>query len=309
MTLNKDITVKFEDDSFEGSGYRTWIKMEQVSISETSNTADLYDIFQMMGSAASGLTSRSYTPEGLDYVRFQGNNILIDLDFWVFPSDLDLAYSLKINQGTISGKSFEDVPKTGNIVVPLSRQVQLEYLINEASASLSWETPVYNDIGNVLANPEIIIDGPYIEFDQKVFGIIRANIAAKGYRYTATLSFPKTEQEDVSWMIRDQTTFASIKNVKASVICSYKDENGKSKEEVLTLKIPGIVADLLESCPGQVTAYHDPCFWSDDPWACHDNEKAYTTRIYYSTCDGEILDTIRSDGKPVSDEYIDSWRK
>lgn len=292
MTLNINTSINFSDDSL--SSYNTWIKMEQVPVSETTETANLYDIFQMMSSAAGGLTSRIYKPDTLDYVSFQGNNILIKLDFWVFPSSLDLGYSLKINNGTISTKTYEDVSKTGNVVVPLSKKVQMEYLINEASASLEWESTVYNKFGNVLSNPEIIIDGPYIEFEEEVFGIIRADVEAKGYRYTATLSFPKSEQEDVSYMIKDQTNFSSITNVDCSVICTYLDDSGEVQEEVLTLKIPDIVSDILEACPGKNTSYHDPCFFSDDPNACEENKEAYTTTYYYSTCDGEILDIVRT---------------
>lgn len=292
MSLSTSMTVNFVDRAL--SQYSTWVKMEQEPISETGDTANLYDIFQMIGQAAGGLSSKFYTPD-IDNVRFVGGTIYIDLDFWVFPSSLDLAYSLSINQGDIGSKGFEEVSKSGNIVVPLTSELQMPYLVT-GDSELAWETPVYDSLGNLLESPEITIEGPYITFPQDVFGILRANIKAQGYKYTATLSFPKAYPEDVIGVIKDQTQFSSIKNVSCTVICSFQDEeSGETMQETLTLEVPDIIADLLGTCPSGNTSYHDPCFFSDDP-DCEEKESAYVTRIYYSTCDGEIITTIRSDG-------------
>ncbi len=280
--------------SFAGNTYADddiWVKMEQEEVSETAENANLSDIFQMLGRSASGLTAFSYRPPGMSYVVYTHSLITVDIDFWVFPSDLDLAYSLSINQGTLSSKTYDEVEKVGNIVVPLSDQIQMPYLLNENASSLGWETPVYNSLGEVLDSVPLVIDGAYITFLEDVFGVIRARFFAKGYRYTATLTFPKSPdgRAQLRGLINNQSSFTSIVNIACTVICTFIDENGNTQEEVLELKIPSAVADLLAECPSTGEIVADP-----RPDVAEEDIPTYITTYYYSTCTGEIISTERS---------------
>ncbi len=271
-----------------------WVKMEQEVIPETSLDANLFDIFQMINRSASGLTSFSYVPTSLDYVMFTPTTIEIKLDFWVFPSNMDLLYSMTINQGSLSSRIHDSVPKVGNIVIPLDDKVQMPYLIDPVVSSFGWESPVYDDLGHLLDSPDITVNGPYLTFTQDVFGIVRANIMAQGYKYTATLSFPKSQtgRAEIFGIIANQTSYTSITNVRCSVICTYIDENGEEQEEMLELKIPKPVLDFLAECDDGY-----PTLWPRCAGSILDTEEnqTYSTTIYYSTCTGEILDTVRSD--------------
>lgn len=283
-------TVNFSDYSIDEDA--VWVTMEQEEISETSENANLFDIFQMMGRSASGLTAFTYTPPDLDFISFTSTNIIIELDFLLFPSSMGLLYSLEINQGSLSDKLYVEMPKMGNIVIPLDDKVQMPYLIDPDLSSFEWETPVYDEDGHFLNSPVITVNGPYLTFKQAVFGIIRADIKAKGYRYTATLSFPKSHEgrQEIIGIITNQTTFNSITNVNCSVVCTYTDEDDNEQQEVLELKIPAIVEDFLSECDDGTLKTNPRC--NDGQ---KNADKKYTTTIYYSTCTGEILDTVRGE--------------
>jgi len=288
MSLSQTHKVNFSEDSLDLDS--VWINMEQEYISETSQDANLFDIFQMMGRSASGLTSFSYEPTELSFLSFSSTSIKLNLDFWVFPSNLDLAYSLRINTGSIHSKVYEEVPRVGNIVIPLQNQIKLPYLIDQSLSTFTWETPIYNSVGQLLNSQTINIEGPYLYFNEEIFGVIRANAVAKGHRHTATLTFPKSTigRQEIAGLVSNQLNFNSITNTKCSVICTYIDLKGDVQEEILELKIPKSVVDLLAECPnGRLRS---------NP-RCDASESAYTSRltIYYSTCTGEILNRVRSD--------------
>jgi hypothetical protein len=144
-------------------------------------------------------------------------------------------------------------------------------------------------------DPEIFFSGPYVYFKNECFGIIRANLKAQGFKYTAKLSFEKSKigRDVIRGVVANQINSNSITNVNCTVICSYVDEKGKDQEETLELKIPTDVLDLLSECPdGNVKS---------DP-RCVPSEKfsGRTTTYYYSTCTGEILDTVRTEGDSTS---------
>ncbi len=281
----EDVSLSYDED--------IWVKLEQKVIPEATEGANLSDIFQMMGRSASGLTSYSYSPTSLDYLSFNATSIRIDLGFWLFPSHLGMPYTLTINQGSISQRQRMDADKMGNIVVPMSDRLQMPYLMDCGSSSFQWQTPVYDPKGNLSDSVSINCDGSYLVFDKSVFGIIRGEIQAQGYYYIATLTFPKTSAgiEEINGIINNQTNFNSITNINASIICTYIDENNQTQETVLEFKIPDIVSDVLEECPDDSGNLKSSMR--------QENCKPKTKTIYYSTCDGEVIDTVRSDAQSL----------
>ncbi len=146
----------------------------------------------------------------------------------------------------------------------------------------------------MIATPNVSIteDVEHFYFPEKVFGVLRASLAAKGYRYTATLTFPKTSSgvTEIGSLVFNQAQYSSITNINCTIICKFVDEDGEDQEEALELKIPAIVADLLAECPGATGGL------KSNP-RCESKESEFKTKttLYYSTCTGEILDTVRQD--------------
>jgi len=290
----QSVTFTSQEGEDFSLGNERWIKLEQPPIDEKKEKANLEDIVSMMQFGAAGLTSSLYTPSGISILRATPFAFEFTLGFWLFPSDINMGYSLQINQGVIDSGVLSWQNKTGNLVVPMQKNVVFPYLISSDGGGVDrggvdWETPVYNEFGVKIKSPKItILESRYISFPEKVFGVLRLNFPAQGFWYNATLSFPKTKKGAEAFLGFNKTDYNNITNVNCAIICTYQDENDKTQQTKLQLKIPQITQDLLAECPDESLLEFPPC-----------QDLKYNTRtvIYYSTCTGEILDTVRTDLK------------
>lgn len=290
MSNSANKTISFVAGSYsESEDLEYGVLMEQVEISETSKKANITDILSMFARGRSGLTAYSYFPTSLSYVKFTNTSMEVELDFWVWPIPFELEYTLSLSGGTISDGYAGTQQKIGNIVVPMTNSVKLDYSINYQASTATWETPCYSEDGKFRNTPTISFNKQYIYFEENVFGILRANLTAKGYKYTATLVFSKNKdgRDTVSDMITNQKLYDSVTDAGCTVICDYLDENGDSASTKLTLIIPDAILSLLEECDDDSLVAEPRC------------EESNKTHIdyYYSTCTGEILDTVRTESK------------
>lgn len=261
--------------------------MEQKEIPVYIQTANYSDIVNMFMRANSGLTAFSYNRFN-SMVAINKSNIIISLDFYVWVLPLDTVYSVSIPEGEISEGSLEELEKEKNVIVSLSDEYSFPYLIEVES--LDWETPCYNSLGERLVQePSWEVDDYKIKFSEKVFGVARVKYKAKGYLHTVKVKFPKTNEglSDIKQIIDNQTNFNSISDVNVTVVGTYVDSSGESKDELLTLELPEAITLSLEECPdfgaGSSVKVNN----------CKDAGKKGMTFIYYSTCTGEILDIHR----------------
>lgn len=256
-----------------------WLNMVQSEIPEAAQNANLADINQMLLRAQSGLSAHSYNKTGLGVVDL-GTVLRVSLVFYVYPSSLDLPYSLVFSGGTLSGRALSNMAKSGNVVFPLSDTVEFPYLIG--AVSYSWESACYDNLGIVTSNPEVTSSGFAINCTKSVFGVLRVSLNAVGYRYVAVIDFQKTTatREYIEGIINDQTHFNSITNINLMVEASYVDAANEPQKTSLSLKLPNFISDYLTACENKVVIGG----WEDDP------PTTDKTTIYYSTCTGEILD-------------------
>lgn len=286
--LNTSLVCRFQglediEDLMDELEDRVWIRLEQEEIPLPRQTAGLFDAFAMYQMAKSGMTAFNYDLP--DNVKIQGNNIVVKLNFFVWPSNLDLTYSLTAGSNiSISEKKVIDQPKSANVIFPLRKYEESVY--PGELQTKNWETPCYNEKGEVVDCPETIrFFNGYFIIDKKVFGVLRTNMIAKGYKHTARLTFPKTvsEQSKLGNILYTQQNHQSITNPECLIVCTYNDKEGKEYKETLNLKLPSYLLDLLEACSSGALKREETCDPSNNPTTTH-------TTVYYSVCSGEVLD-------------------
>lgn len=167
-----------------------WLNMEQVDIPRTEAYANFEDIYQMFIRASTGISAKTYSKSDCPIEVTSDGKIQVPLDFYVYPSDESLPYSLSLNSGTIINREEVLVEKEGNVIVKKSDTASLPFLANITSAI--FETDVYNKFGVSIKHPEIKFTKNYFYFDQSIFAVIRIKCYAIAHKYTALLSFDKT---------------------------------------------------------------------------------------------------------------------
>lgn len=241
-----------------------WLNMAQVEIPEIYNAVNLYDLTQMFTRVTSGLSVRTYRPARCP-VTIQGETVIVPIEFDVFPSSMDMPYSLRSGLGELSGPSRSADPRQEfDIVVPMTDRVTLPFLAENLISY--WQTPCFNEFGEQVFSVGRSRDGATISLDRTCFGVLRVICDAIGYRHTCTMEFIKGNY--------------SITNVKNSVVASWVDENNEQQTATLDLELPGCVEDLLETCDdGSLPTTIGQT--EEDP--------AGIPTVYYSTCNGFVI--------------------
>ncbi len=254
--------------SFAGPGSDTtpdrWLHLEQKAIPAVVSYANLYDLIQMYNRAASGLSATTWQKQDCPVEITGPNTARVTLDLYVWPSSLDLAYSLSAGMGTISDPERIDLEREFDLVVPLTDTVDIGFLFD---GSLAWQTEAVNRSGEVVPQPDARIENGRLFLSAPVFGVLRLAGIASGYRHSVAME----------WTIDEASRITGIRN---SVIAAWVDDDGRTQTETLDLEIPDCVADMLATCP------------EDDTWATLASVTTPDDRvptIYYSTCTGRVL--------------------
>lgn len=241
-----------------------------------SDSVSLSQILGMSAMASAGTSAFDYAKSTNIYFTEDGTVMNIPLIFYVLPTPTDLAYSLSLmGTGEIQSIGTVSYTQTGNIVVPLTNQIEMQAPIT--SNTFEWETPCYNKEGEIVSPPSYSVNGKYINFDETVFGVLRGTFVYTAHKYKAILQFQKTEL-----MGTGEETHNKISAVDCSVVCTYSDTEGEAQEVILELSIPRNAELFLEECPDtgepKVSVESEP----DTPTS--------HTIYWYSTCDGSIID-------------------
>lgn len=297
-----------------------FVTLEQEYIPKRNQFAGLYDAFKMIQLAQSGGSSFNHNLPG--NVSLEGNYFKINLNFYLWPYPENLIFQGPMMVGSernqISLQYKFTKSKVVSKVVPMRNYITLPY--SGRVISTSWETPCYDESGKVYdVRPKIQIVNGYIIFDKPVFGILKINTQAVGYKYKATIYVAKSVQD----IVYNQVNKNQIKHPECTVMVKHRDNYGREQKALLELILPAYVFDYFEGCPvdnqpeppppipkppppipkpnpdpedpedpdpedpedlGNLSWYK--CFPEDDP-------VVEIIKVYYSTCSGDVLDTVR----------------
>ncbi len=261
----KSISVNYNLDRSTSVG-SNWLNLEQEYKPKDSDSATIGDLSQMLNLGKAGQSAFRYITDVCPYAVVFGDVITISLDFYVWPSAIDLNYNLAADLGVISeGESLElarsfDVPLKG------VDTVTLPYMF---SGTLTPEMPFISSNGSLLTDVDITIDGSQLYSSAKTYCVLRAEGIVTGFKHTVEMAIHKDVEE-------------KILNLNNSIVATWVDDEGESQEDILTLDIPPCVVDLLEECPDGTTVAWTGCFGRN----C-DGIDYFVVR--YNTCTGSII--------------------
>lgn len=288
-----------------------WLRLEQEAVPLSLRNATLVDMVQMFNRAVSGLSARSYQVDKCQAATIRSDGtIVITLDIFVWPSALDLPYTLDLSYGSVSGATPIEVEREVDVAVEGTASVTLPWLMDYPEAW--WQLPCVNEFSEPVAAPDIAVSGSLVSLSASCYGVLRVRGVALGYRHTVTLEISKTNntvkaepettaslhmatgynggtlpvaQEDLPTVFHPLGY--AITSVNISLTAQYVDGNDETQPEIIPLKIPACVLDLLEYCPDGDLAAQDKIL-SGGSWSW-DSENI-TPVVYYDTCTGERME-------------------
>jgi hypothetical protein len=280
------------------------LHLEQEDIPLSLRNATLEDMVQMFNRAVSGLSARSYQIDKCSAATVSSDGtIVVTLKVFVWPSSLDLPYTLTAAYGHVEEAQPLQMEREIDVAVEGSDSVTLPWLMENATAW--WQIPCVNEFSDPVPAPNISFDGELIKLSSPCYGVLRVRGLALGYEHTVILGISKTgnviKTEQISSLQiasgynggtapppqKDPTGKLdplgyTITNVNIAVTAAYQGDEQNQQAEILTLKFPACVLDLLEYCPEGTLAAQDKLpsgSFGEGP----------TPVVYYDTCTGREL--------------------
>lgn len=286
-----------------------WVKLEQVKPQESRQYASLEDVFNAFMYASSGLSARMVRQPGCP-VEFETSNgkeiVRFFLGFYAWPSSPTLPYQLVSNIGELSPPQKVSDLREFTLFANNSVGVVLPYYMQ--SASVIWESLIYNRYGEQIPPPTIVNNHTNLLFSHECFGVLRVSGIARGTYHVLTIELDKKNDTLPSKgpeVIRGNTYFLDpIQQANANkfeglapTIQVYWPRGSEdalidqglatpgTESTSINLEVPLCVQDVLSACPGSdyITRW------------CTNSDK----QVYYSTCDGSVLD-VREGKNPMS---------
>lgn len=259
---------------------RLWLEPENVS--RRHNRATLADIDAMLALVRSGASARNRQASRCGWAKWAANgDLVVTLALWVWPSDIDLQYSLTLPPNVTSApRVLERLPRDTKFWVAGSGgEIELPWLLEDASFAWHPRIGVWDEKSRPAEPPEITQDKARLVLtgEGERYGVLWARGTAVGWRHDISIRYPKggdAQDDPAAPAIR--ITGADSVNVRAN----WTDENGETRTDEATLEIPDCVRDMLEKCPGSNSIRMQP---QGDP----------PVVVYYNTCNGRVLDIRR----------------
>ena len=254
-----DLSVPFSSAGAESAQ----ISAEVIQVDTGAGVASLGDLNQMVARAAAGRSARDYMLECCPAAAVKKDILTVTLEVMVYPSDLDLAYSLAADWGNLSPGRLVRKARRLNIIFDGTSSITMDFFFQgEFIAAM----PFFDQAGARIRVPAIVQDGLQLNLAQPVYGVFRAIGDSVGYLHIVT-------------MLLQIQSGIKISDLNNAVTLTYIDGAGKLTAKKLDLKIPQCVADLLALCDnGEPKIGGSP------------NEPDLVPVIYYSDCSGEIIE-------------------
>ena len=280
--MNQNLAITLNPSAGAEQAGSEWVHLEQAGLPELDQWANFADAVQMRARAMSGLSAWSYIKDSCPLTINDDGTVDVALDFYSFPSAMDLNYRVTASIGTLGEWIRVELEKEIDVIFE-GRRVELPWVAS--MASVEWISPCFRRDGSQIARPHITIEDAALSIasDEVAFGVARLKCLAHGFLHTTVIRLVKqtTEQDEDGSL---NVTGFKIENLTCSAIAAWGGggEDGEGGVEKLDLKIPKCVEDYLTTCPdGEVKGGTKK----------GDDEDAGPV-VYYSTCTGSVLAVI-----------------
>jgi len=250
-----------------------WVRLTQEAIPSSADEADLNDLYQMMAAAQSGKSAWEYVYESCPYVVIVDGVVRITLPFFVWPSAIGLPYTLSATLGTISDAVAYEEFRSFDMVFDHAADVDCEAIF---VGEFVPQMPIFRDDGSTIDDVEPTVTGSIVSYPESVTTVLRADGKAFGFRHELVIEITKAATDETAEDQASQTY--EIETPESAITVAWTDENGETQTDIMDIKIPGCVTDLLATCPdGELKG---------DP---HRPENEDLFVVYCSNCNGEEL--------------------
>jgi len=245
-----------------------WLKLQQVPVPKSGQTANISDLIKMYINARSGLSARTYQASRCP-ATVEDETVTIHLQVMVFPSSLDLPYTLDGQPVQPAQPVTLRAPREFDVIIPMANRVDLGFIAE--NFEILEATQFYGPDGGLIPRPGISISGSYLLISEICFAVLRVRCIALGWIHDLDLSVTKQDGYNIT-------------NLSATVQATWMD-NDILQSDSLEMEIPDCVEALLATCPDGTlagiagTSKTNP----DNP------DKKNKTVVWYSTCTGSIL--------------------
>ena len=228
------------------------------------HAADLADINAMMVAAASGMSARAVLKSSCGVRWLDDDTAEFDLEFFAWPSRMDLGYQLSASTGRISMIEQVEQPCEIEITAGLAREVALDAVY---TGTLTPRSPAIDRDGRIVS-ASAHLDDAWLVQSTDVFRVYRLSGIRHGYKYLLTVTVTGLSE-------------AAPTDIRPVIACSWTGSDGQERHaDPLELDVPDCVYEALDRCQ------------SGGGGSSHVTERQ--TRVYYSTCNGRVL-AIRHD--------------
>jgi hypothetical protein len=262
-------------------GPEHWLKLWQKPLSKEAQLAGLSDLTAMWYYVISGLSAHLYRASSCPATISADGVVTVPLDFYVFPSALDLSYRLSAGLGVIGPGVYDEAEKEFDLVFDQQQSRELGYLA--AGIQYDFQTEAYNEMGRQIARPQVSYADGLVDLSVACTCVLRIRCRAQGYRHRITMSLTKFEPGEGEDGQINYTGY-KIENLQNTIQAIWLSR-GELQSEDLPLAIPPCVEDYLALCEdGSLKGAFGHL---DDPrWL-----------LFYSTCTGNELGVVKVEGK------------
>lgn len=282
--MNNSLGVTFNGSSSSTTGGlgEDYAALEQENPPKSSDDATLRDAVAMLDYVQQGNSAFDYIAENCSSVRVVDGKVTITIGFFVWPSRMDLEYSLRTTEGVISdSSSIYREHRSFSIVFNNSSSENVGYLFE---GTLRPEMPFYTEKGvDISPDPTITVNGPAVQLSREATTSLRANVIAEGYRHELVLTLSEAGTTKIDPETGEEVALEGYTIPTPKVFVDWGAEDDEETNDSLTMEIPACAESLLNACPG------DDVGGGTNLNIIDDDDNLYYF-IYWDTCEGEIVD-------------------
>lgn len=233
--------------------------LEQLPVASGKLTAD--DLEQMLALVRQGISAKTYRPADCP-ATVVDSEVLVPVDFYVWPNSLATSYSLAANQGELGEGMAVAIEREFDMVVDFTTVVDLPFAVSALTATWS-SLPCFDRHSRQVSTPLIIWEGPRLHLSSEVLGVLRIRCTAMGFLHTLKLRWLKGDSK--------------IDGVKVVVAAAWADQTLTEQ-----LDLPGCVEQLLAEC-------EDGERVRERGGSKATQEDETIPVVYFNDCDGSVL--------------------
>lgn len=250
---NSAVNVSFTGpEASDTSKLDEWAKLEQVDAPKSSEGATIADAVNMVAYAKQGNSAFDYIADSCTYITVKDGAVIVKLQFWVWPSSMDLDYTLETSIGEIEAGTKVSKIKSFDVIFDKSDSVDVGFIFD---GTLKPEMPFFASLGSDISpDPVITQDRTKIELSTTCTTVLRATGRAEGYKHTLTIELATSTKEKIDSDTGEKVTLTgySLPNPEITVVWGNCEENDtqciETHKDELELSVPQCVTDLLNAC-------------------------------------------------------------